>query len=42
MATRNSVAIVENFWKEVWQRPQDPDAIDRLVHEDFVPHLRRP
>jgi hypothetical protein len=36
MTTRNSVAIVENFWHEVWQRPQNPHAIDRLVHEDFI------
>jgi SnoaL-like polyketide cyclase len=36
MARRNSVEIVETFWKEVWQSPQNPDAIDRLVHEDFV------
>jgi hypothetical protein len=36
MTTRNSVAIVENFWREVWQRPQNPHAIDRLVHEDFI------
>jgi hypothetical protein len=34
--TQNSVAIVENFWREVWQQPQNPDAIDQLVHEDFV------
>ncbi|MFA6112703.1 MAG: nuclear transport factor 2 family protein [Sphingomonas sp.] len=34
--TQDSVAIVENFWREVWQQPQDPEAIDRLVHEDFV------
>ncbi|MBU9246931.1 ester cyclase [Burkholderia multivorans] len=32
----DSVAIVENFWREVWQQPQNPEAIDRLVHEDFV------
>jgi hypothetical protein len=36
MAIRNSIAIVENFWREVWQQPQNPDAIDRLVHEEFV------
>ncbi len=36
MVERDSVAIVENFWREVWQQPQNPDAIDRLVHEDFV------
>ena len=33
---QDSVAIVENFWREVWQQPQNPGAIDRLVHEDFV------
>lgn len=33
---RNSVEIVEHFWAQVWKRPQDPHAIDRLVHADFV------
>ena len=33
---QDSVAIVENFWREVWTQPQNPDAIDRLVHKDFV------
>jgi hypothetical protein len=32
----NSVAIVEEFWREVWQQPQNPEAIDRLAHEDFI------
>jgi len=36
MEQPNSVAIVENFWREVWQQPQDPDAIDRFVHENVV------
>lgn len=36
MARKDAVEIVENFWREVWQQPQNPDAIDRLVHEDFV------
>ncbi len=36
MITRDSVAIVHRFWAEVWQRPQNPDAIDSLVTEDFV------
>ncbi len=36
MTQVDGVAIVENFWREVWQQPQNPDAIDRLVHEDFV------
>jgi hypothetical protein len=35
MTQRNSVEIVENFWREVWQQ-QNPDAVDRLVSEDFV------
>jgi steroid delta-isomerase-like uncharacterized protein len=35
MAVRNSVAIVENFWREVWQAG-NPDAVDRLVAEDFA------
>jgi hypothetical protein len=34
--SQDSVATVENFWREVWKQPQNPDAIDRLVHEDFV------
>ena len=32
----NAVEIVERFWAEVWQAPQDPDAVDRLVTDDFV------
>jgi hypothetical protein len=36
MTRGESVAIVENFWGEVWQQPQNPEAIDRLVAEDFV------
>jgi len=36
MTNRSSVEIVENFWAEVWHHPQDPAAINRLVHEDFV------
>ncbi|MXP42466.1 hypothetical protein GRI75_12525 [Altererythrobacter soli] len=32
---RRSVEIVEAFWHEVWQG-LNPDAIDRLVHSDFV------
>ena len=36
MTTRDSVAIVENFWREVWQQPQNPDVIDKFVHEDFI------
>lgn len=34
-APQDSVATVENFWREVWKQPQNPEAIDRLVHEDF-------
>ena len=36
MARKDAVAIVENFWREVWMMPQDPHAIDRLVAEDFT------
>ena len=36
MSNTNAVAAVENFWRNVWQPPQNPDAIDRLVAEDFV------
>jgi hypothetical protein len=35
MEKRNSVAIAENFWLQVWQS-RNPDAIDRLVAEDFA------
>lgn len=35
MAMRNSVEIVENFWREVWQS-KNPHAVDRLVAEDFA------
>jgi hypothetical protein len=33
---RDAAAIVENFWREVWKAPQNPESIDRLVAEDFV------
>ncbi len=33
---QDSVTIVETFWQEVWHQPQNPDAIDRLVHDDFI------
>lgn len=36
MARKDSIAIVETFWREVWQAPQNPGAIDRLVAEDFI------
>lgn len=32
---RNSIAIVEKFWRQVWQA-RNPDAIDDLVAEDFT------
>jgi hypothetical protein len=32
----DAVAIVANFWREVWQKPQNPDAIDRLCAETFI------
>jgi SnoaL-like polyketide cyclase len=32
----DAVAILHNFWAQVWQSPQNPDAIDDLVTEDFV------
>jgi len=32
---RNSVAIVEGFWRDVWQA-QDPEAVDNYVTEDFI------
>ena len=35
MAQRDSVRIVEAFWREVWQR-QNPDAVDHWVHVDVV------
>jgi hypothetical protein len=34
MAQRNSVDIVQNFWRRVWQS-RNPDAVDELVAEDF-------
>jgi hypothetical protein len=35
MANRNSVDIVENFWRAVWQS-RNPDAVDRFIADDFV------
>jgi hypothetical protein len=32
----DAVEILHRFWAEVWQSPQNPDAIDDLVTEDFV------
>jgi hypothetical protein len=36
MTRRDSAAKVENFWREVWKAPQNPDAIDQLIAEDFI------
>ncbi|MBM7491404.1 hypothetical protein JOD64_002626 [Micromonospora luteifusca] len=36
MTKRSGVDAVHNFWARVWQAPQDYDAIDELVVEDFV------
>ena len=36
MSKQDSVAVVERFWRDVRQRPQNPDAIDTRVTEDFV------
>jgi len=33
---RDSVALVETFWGEVWKRPHNNDAIDAMMAEDFV------
>jgi hypothetical protein len=33
---RNSVDLMETFWKEVWQTPGNVDAVDKFVAEDFV------
>jgi hypothetical protein len=33
---QNSVALVERFWKEVWQTPDNVDAVDNFVVEDIV------
>lgn len=35
MVKRDAVAIVERFWREVWQG-KNPDAADQLVAEDFA------
>ena len=36
MEKRSGIDAVHNFWKQVWQSPQNFDAIDDLVVEDFV------
>ncbi|HEX4506757.1 MAG TPA: nuclear transport factor 2 family protein [Alphaproteobacteria bacterium] len=33
---RDSVALIERFWGEVWKRPHNLGAIDTMVAEDFV------
>jgi hypothetical protein len=36
MTEGSGIDAVHNFWARVWQAPQDYDAIDDLVVEDFV------
>ncbi len=36
MKRKSAIDIVHQFWNEVWRSPQRPEAIDALVHEDFV------
>ena len=36
MEQRSGIDAFRNFWKQVWQSPQNYDAIDHLVVEDFV------
>jgi hypothetical protein len=36
METRSGIDAVQHFWEQVWRSPQDYDAIDELVVEDFV------
>ncbi|MFC7397537.1 ester cyclase [Chelatococcus sp. GCM10030263] len=36
MQRETAIDIVHRFWTEVWRSPQNPDAINALVHEDFV------
>ena len=36
MPALNAVEIVEAFWAEVWQSPQNPDAVDDFVADDFI------
>ena len=36
MMNQDSVRLVENFWKEVWQTPDNVDAVDNFVAHDFV------
>lgn len=36
MAKRSGIDAVHTFWEQVWQSPQNYDALDDLVVEDFV------
>jgi hypothetical protein len=36
MEKRSGIDAVRNFWERVWQSPQNYDAVDDLVVEDFV------
>jgi hypothetical protein len=36
MANRAGIHAVRNFWEQVWQAPQNYEAIDELVVENFV------
>jgi hypothetical protein len=36
MMKQDSVILMENFWKAVWQTPDNIDAVDDFVVEDFV------
>lgn len=36
MNTQESVDLVERFWKEVWQTPNNIDAANKFIAEDFV------
>ena len=36
MEQSSGIDAFRNFWKQVWQSPQNYDAIDDLVVEDFV------
>src|SRR5580698_1063235 len=36
MMNQDSVKLVENFWKAVWQAPDNVDAVDNYVAHDFV------
>jgi hypothetical protein len=36
MTNHAGIQAVRNFWDQVWKAPQNYDAIDELVVEDFV------